>query len=80
MPPINTADLEAAVTEAEGVDASVEAFISGFGAKMTQAVTDALNQDAAANQASVDAANAAIAAVTARVKASTATLAAGITA
>lgn len=80
LPPINTADLESAVTNAEGVEASVLAFISGFAQKITDAVTAALNADAAANQASVDAANAAIAGVTDRVKAVSSALAAAVTA
>lgn len=75
---INTADLEAAVTEAEGVQASVVAFIEGFAAKIQTAVSEALAADDAADQGSVDAANAAVASVTDRVKAVAAGLSAAI--
>lgn len=75
---IDTAALEAAVTNAEGVEASVIAFIQGFSAQIQKAVADALAADAAANQGSVDAANAAIAAVTTRVTALAGNLGAAI--
>jgi len=78
--PINTADLESAVTEAEGEVTSVEVFIQGFSDKIKAAVEAALTADNAADQGSVDAANAAIAQVTARVKTASAALAAAITA
>lgn len=78
--PINTADLTSAVTEAEGVEASVLAFIQGFSDKIAKAVADALAADDAADQGSVDAANAAIAGVTDRVKAVSSALAAAVTA
>lgn len=80
LPPINTADLEKAVTDAEGVEASVVAFIQGFAQRIQDAVTAALNADAAANQASVDAANAAIASVTDRVTKMSGALSTAITA
>ncbi len=77
---INTAELESAVTEAEGVEASVVAFIGGFADKIKAAVADALAADDAADQGSVDTANAAVDAVTARVKGIAAGLAAAINA
>jgi len=80
LPPINTADLESAVTDAEGVEASVIAFINGFSQKITDAVTAALQADAAANQASIDAANGAISTVTDRVRAISSGLATAVTA
>jgi hypothetical protein len=80
MPGINidTSALEAAVTDAEGVQASVVAFIEGFSSKISDAVAAALAADDAADQGSVDSANAAIAGVTDRVKAVAAGLAAAI--
>lgn len=75
---IDTTALEAAVTEAEGVQASVVAFIGGFSGEIAKAVADALAADDAADQGSVDAANLAIAGVTDRVKAVAAGLAAAI--
>ena len=80
LPPINTADLESAVTDAEGVEASVLAFINGFSQKITDAVTAALQADAAANQGSIDAANGAIAGVTTRVRAIASNLATAVNA
>lgn len=77
--PINTTDLTQAVTDAEGVEASVIAFINGFSAQLQKAVADALAADDAADQGSVDAANAAIKQVTDRVKAVSAGLAAAVT-
>ncbi len=77
--PINTADLTAAVTQAETAEASVIVFIQGFAAQTQAAVAAALTADAAANQGSVDAANAAIKGVTDRMIAVASGLSAAIT-
>ena len=68
------------VAATEGVEASATALITGFAAQITQAVTDALTADNAADQTSIDAANAAIAEVTARFKASSEALGAAVSA
>lgn len=78
--PIDTAALEAAVTEAEVGEASVEAFIQGVGDKIAAAVAAALTADNAADQGSVDAANTAIQATVDRLKANSAKLAAALAA
>ena len=74
------AALTTEVTNTEAVDTSVEAFIAGFSAQISKAVSDALTADAAANQVSIDAANSAIADVTARFTAASAKLGTAIVA
>ncbi len=80
MAVVDTTALTQAVTDAEGVAASVVAFIQNVGASIQKAVADALAVDDAADQGSIDAANAAIKAEVDRIVAVKTQLAAAITA
>jgi hypothetical protein len=73
-------ELTAAVTENETVDASAIALINGFSDAVKTAVTEALEDDDAADEGSIQAAKDAIAAVTARMTASSAKLGAAVVA
>lgn len=73
-------ELTAAVTESETVDESAITLIKGFSGAVKTAVTEALEDDAAADEGSIKAAQEAIAAVTARMTASSAKLGAAVVA
>lgn len=60
------AQLTAQVEKTEGTEESAGALIAGFAEAIKTAVTDALTQDAAANQQSIDAATDAVDQVTSR--------------
>jgi hypothetical protein len=73
-------DLETAVAENETVDESAITLISGFSDVVKTAVTEALQDDDAADEGSIQAAQAAIASATARMTASSAKLGAAVVA
>lgn len=70
--------LTSQVAATEGTEASAKALIDGFAAQVTQAVTDALTADNAADATSIASASSAISAVKDRFAASAAALGAAI--